>query len=69
MAGMPYPPKCVLWAVHLCLVGAAETAAPLTFRPSSTSEINDYGYAPGWRLQPKPIVLARRPLLRHGRPA
>ena len=28
MAGMPYPPKCVLWAVHLCLVGAAETAAP-----------------------------------------
>ena len=45
---------------------------PLTFRafrPSSTSEINDYGYAPEWRLQPKPIVLARRPLLRHGRPA
>ena len=45
---------------------------PLTFRafrPSSTSEINDYGYAPGWRLQPKPIVLARRPLLQHGRPA
>ena len=28
MAGMPYPPKCVLWAIHLCLVGAAETAAP-----------------------------------------
>jgi len=28
MAGMPYPPKCVLWAVYLCLVGAAETAAP-----------------------------------------
>ena len=28
MAGMPYPPKCVLWTVHLCLVGAAETAAP-----------------------------------------
>ena len=28
MAGMPYPPKCVLWAVHLCSVGAAETAAP-----------------------------------------
>ena len=28
MAGMPYPPKCALWAVHLCSVGAAETAAP-----------------------------------------
>ena len=28
MAGMPYPPKCILWAVHLCSVGAAETAAP-----------------------------------------
>ena len=45
---------------------------PLTFRafrPSSTSEINDYGYAPGWHLQPKPIVLARRPLSQHGRPA
>ena len=101
MAGMPYPPKCVLWAVHLCLVGAAETAAPpertsvsiceicgrtprtLTFyvfrgrtrtvclstRPSSTSEINDYGYAPGWRSQPKPIVLARHPSSRRGRPA
>ena len=33
MAGMPYPPKYVLWAVHLCLVGAAETAAP----PGGTS--------------------------------
>ena len=33
MAEMPYPPKYVLWAVHLCLVGAAETAAP----PGGTS--------------------------------
>ena len=102
MAGMPYPPKCVLWAVHLCLVGAAETAAPpertsvsiceicgrtprtLTFRACVPWEnthcllvypslvylkINDYGYVPGWCLQPKPIVLARHPSSRRGRPA
>ena len=32
-------------------------------------KINDYGYAPGWRLQPKPIVLARHPSSRRDRPA
>ena len=50
---------CVLWENTHCLYT----------RPSSTSEINDYGYALGWRLQPKPIVLARHPSSRRGRPA
>ena len=50
---------CVPWEDTHCLYT----------RPSSTSEINDYGYALGWRLQPKPIVLARHPSSRRGRPA
>ena len=60
MAGMPYPPKCILWENTHCL---------LVYSFLVYLKINDYGYAPGWRSQPKPIVLARHPSSRRGRPA
>ena len=60
MAGMPYPPKCVPWENTHCL---------LVYSSLVYLKINDYGYAPGWRSQPKPIVLARHPSSRRGRPS
>ena len=47
MAGMPYPPKCVLGAVHLCSVGAAETAAPPKHSVRSVHSVGEYSTTPG----------------------
>jgi len=46
MAGMPYPPKCVLWAIHLCSVGAAETAAPPKLSVGSVHSVGEYSTHP-----------------------
>ena len=46
MAGMPYPPKCVLWAVHLCSVGAAETAAPTKLSVGSVHSVGENSTTP-----------------------
>ena len=51
MAGMPYPPKCVLWAVHLCSVGAAETAAPTKHSVRSVHSVGEYSTTPWGKTQ------------------
>ena len=51
---------CVPWENTHCL---------LVYPSLVYLKINDYGYVLGWRLQPKPIVLARHPSSRRGRPA